>query len=114
MRRIFSPASLFALALVANAQPPAGYYDSAQGKAGNTLRSALHQIIRAHHVINYATSSVTNVVTALDVLDEDPANTNNVILVYSQTSQPKTNYNITGGWNREHLWCDSYGLDGVQ
>jgi endonuclease I len=115
MRRIFSITSLFTLAIVASAQPPAGYYDLAQGKAGNALRVALRQIIRGHHVITYATSSVTNVVTTLDVLDEDPANTNNVILIYSQSSDAKTNYNITAdGWNREHLWCDSYGLDGVQ
>lgn len=48
---------LFALLLVAPtfllAQPPAGYYDSAQGLSGNSLRVALHDIIDNHTVLNY-------------------------------------------------------------
>src|SRR5262245_47218425 len=46
-------------------------------------------------------------VAALKVLDEDPANTNNVLLVYSGASMAKTNYG-DGGWEREHLWPNSY------
>jgi endonuclease I len=44
------------------------------------------------------------------VLDEDPANTNNVIRIYSGWSVPKTDYGVSG-WNREHLWPNSYGFD---
>ena len=47
----------------------------------------------------------------MKVLEEDPANTNNVILIYSRRSEPKTTFGTTEGWNREHLWADSYGID---
>ena len=84
--------------------------DAAQGKTGSELRQALHSIIKGHIVIPYNSSSVDSV-DALKVLDEDPANTNNVILIYSGWSMPKANYGTTGGWNREHLWPNSYGFD---
>lgn len=35
------------------AQPPAGYYDAAQGLTGEPLRSALHEIIDDHSVIDF-------------------------------------------------------------
>ena len=42
--------------------------------------------------------------------DQDPNNSNNVILLYSGRSQSKT---INGGgvddWNREHVWAKSHG-----
>lgn len=41
-----APFSLFA-------QPPAGYYNAAQGLTGEPLRSALHNIIDDHDVINF-------------------------------------------------------------
>jgi hypothetical protein len=41
---------------------------------------------------------------AVKVLDEDPADTNSVILVYSGWSVAKTNFNAANGWNRERLW----------
>ena len=91
------------------AAPPAGYYSNAVGKTGQELRAALHAIIRGHRVIPYNSSSGVDTRQALRVLDEDPANTNNVLLVYAQRSEPKTNYPAV--WNREHLWPNSYGLD---
>ena len=93
-----------------NAQPSAGYYDSALGKTGVVLRLALHNVIKGHTVIPYSSVGV-DVVDALSALDEDPLNTNNVILIYSRRSEGKTNFNVTGGWNREHLWPNSYGID---
>ena len=36
-----------------SAQIPAGYYDAAVGKSGEELRTALHQIIRAHTLVSY-------------------------------------------------------------
>lgn len=94
-----------------NAAPPGGYYDSAMGRTGAVLRLALHNIIKGHTVIPYSSSAGIDVVDALSVLDEDPLNPNNVILIYSRRSDPKTNFNVTGGWNREHLWPNSYGID---
>jgi endonuclease I len=94
------------------AAPPPGYYSSAQDKTGAALRLALHNIIKGHTVIPYSSSTTNDTVDALDVLDADPANTNNIICIYSRLSYPKTSFNISGGWNREHLWPDSYGIDG--
>src|SRR6266496_1041937 len=92
------------------ADAPPGYYVTAEGQSGQALRSALHQIILDHHVIHYS-GGATDVTAALKVLDQDPNNTNNVILIYSGRSDPAAKFNASDGWNREHLWCNSYGLD---
>jgi endonuclease I len=81
------------------------YYASAIGKSGSQLRSALHAIIRNQTVLSY-----DQVWNALKDTDQDPANSNNVIEVYSGRSIAKSN---NGGdvdqWNREHVWAKSHG-----
>ena len=62
--------------------PPPNYYDTALGKTGATLKSALHEIIKGHTVLPY-TSSAVDTWDALKILDQDPANAANVLLVYS-------------------------------
>lgn len=81
---------------------PSGYYDSAEDLTGDTLKSALHDIIDSHVVISY-----NNLRTAFRELDKDPNNENNVILIYSGTSVS----GLSSSWNREHLWPRSYGAD---
>lgn len=99
-------AVVFSLVTCIGAEPP-GYYNSAQNKTGAELRHALHVIIRGHIVVPY---SLTD--DALKALDEDPANTNNVRLLYAQRSDPKSNFGgLSTNWNREHIWPNSYGLD---
>lgn len=84
---------------------PDGYYDDANGKSGEELKSALHNIIDDHTEISYS-----NVWDALRETDEDPSNPNNVLLLYTGRSQGK---NENGGnaddWNREHVWAKSHG-----
>ncbi|BAK15345.1 endonuclease I [Solibacillus silvestris StLB046] len=81
------------------------YYDAAIGKTGATLKSALHNIIDDHTEISYS-----NVWTALRETDEDPNNSNNVILLYTGRSQSKfTNGGNVNDWNREHVWAKSHG-----
>jgi endonuclease I len=92
------------------AAPPTGYYASAEGKAGADLRRALHVILTNATVIPYSSTGL-DTSDALRVLDEDPANTNNVILIYARRSEPKSTFALTTGWNREHLWPNSYGID---
>ncbi|APH03814.1 endonuclease [Bacillus weihaiensis] len=81
------------------------YYQTATGKTGSALKSALHTIIDDHNEISY-----DNVWEALRNTDEDPTNSNNVILLYTGRSQSKTS-NGTGvdSWNREHVWAKSHG-----
>jgi endonuclease I len=86
-------------------QIPPGYYNNAIGKTGEQLKSALHQIIRNH--TEYPYSQVDDL---LMETDEDPNNSNNVILLYTGRSQAKSTFG--GGandWNREHVWAKSHG-----
>ena len=61
------------------------YYANAVGKTGTALRGSLHTIIRAQTKLSY-----DQVWDALKDTDQDPANANNVILLYSGRSQSKT------------------------
>ncbi len=91
---------------VLHAQSTTEYYRNAEGKTGANLKSALHDIISA----NQKVLSYDEVWTALMKTDEDPNNSNNVILLYTGWSYPK---NQKGGqttnWNREHTWAKSQG-----
>jgi endonuclease I len=92
------------------ADPPHGYYSSATGKTGQALRQALHDIIDDHRVIKYSSKN-PDTADALAELDADPNNPNSVILIYSRRSEAISNFGTSSGWNREHLWCNSYGID---
>ncbi len=87
------------------AQVPAGYYGPAQGKTGEALKTALHNIIKNHKEFSYG-----DLWDILSATDEDPENHNNVILIYTGLSRAKTDHggNI-GQWNREHVWAKSHG-----
>ncbi|MBH0231257.1 endonuclease [Halobacillus yeomjeoni] len=84
---------------------PNGYYDSVEGKSGQALKDGLNDIIDAHTEISY-----DDVWGALRMTDEDPANANNVLLLYSGRSQSKyENGGDVDDWNREHVWAKSHG-----
>jgi endonuclease I len=100
---------IFLLPVLLTAQPPEGYYNSATGLSGEDLKAALHEIIKGHTTIEYF-----NVTDALKVLDEDPDNSSNVILIYKRTSIAKTAFGTgSDDWNREHLWPVSHGNFGT-
>ncbi|MGG1629247.1 endonuclease [Rossellomorea sp. NRS-1567] len=81
------------------------YYNTAEGKTGSTLKTALHNIIDDHQTLSYS-----DVWGALRNTDEDQNNPNNVILLYSGRSQSKTtNGGGVNDWNREHVWAKSHG-----
>ncbi|TFD99908.1 endonuclease [Jeotgalibacillus sp. R-1-5s-1] len=82
-----------------------GYYADAEGLTGAALKQALHNIIDDHTEISYA-----NAWDALRNTDEDPANRNNVILLYTGKSISKfENGGLVDQWNREHVWPQSKG-----
>lgn len=87
-------------------QIPPGYYNDAQGLTGDELKEALYGIIHDH--IEFSYNDLRDFI--LKNTDEDPENSNNVILLYSGRSQDK---NTFGGdpndWNREHVWAKSHG-----
>lgn len=101
----FSPASRV------SAAPPSGYYDPATSLAGPALRSALHNVIKGQTVYPYSSSTTTDTVNALNYIEEDPANPDNVLLHYKGTSVAKSSFGTL--WNREHAWPQSYGADNL-
>ncbi|AXA36065.1 MAG: hypothetical protein D6691_05335 [Candidatus Hydrogenedentota bacterium] len=109
VRRIGFLTTLLIAATWLVAAPPPGYYDSAMGLSGNALRRALNNIIKNHTVLPYTSSSTTDTRAALKILDEDPNNTNNVLLHYKGTSVAKSSFGTL--WNREHVWPQSLGAD---
>lgn len=97
-----------------SAQIPAGYYDGTTGLTGEFLKAKLHTIIKGHTRYPY-TAEGTDVWDILMDADEDPNNSANVILLYTNRSQAKTdNASVppyTGNrWNREHVWAKSHGF----
>lgn len=105
---------LFLGICICRAEPPLGYYDSAAGKVGAELRLSLHNIVRAHHVIPYAMNVPTDTSDALRVLDANPADTNYVVEIYNGSNALASTFGLATGWNREHQWPNSYGLDDVE
>ena len=111
VKRLGPFSSLLGLAVsLALADPPNNYYAPAPDKTGEELRSALHDIIDDHSVIKYSSNN-PDTADALAQLDADPDNPNSVILIYSRRSEAISNFGTSTGWNREHLWCNSYGID---
>ncbi|MES9792023.1 endonuclease [Priestia megaterium] len=85
--------------------PVEDYYRTAAEKTGNSLKIELHNIIDHHTELSYSA-----VWEALKKTDEDPANANNVILLYTGRSQAKgTKGGGVDDWNREHVWAKSHG-----
>lgn len=85
---------------------PAGYYDNTDGLYGEMLKDSLHDIIRNHTAYSY--NALRDYV--LPDTDEDPNNPNNVLLIYTGFSRPKTAFgNGADNWNREHVWAISHG-----
>jgi len=90
-----------------------GYYKVVDNFEQNDLKTVLHNIIKGHTEIEYTdNSSDMDVWRALEQTDEDPNNSDNVILLYLGTSIPKASKaknNQGDYWNREHVWAKSRG-----
>lgn len=82
-----------------------GYYAGAEDLVGEILKAFLHDLIDDHTVISYAA-----LWEALAESDEDPNNSNNIILFYTGVSISKLEHGgDVGEWNREHVWARSHG-----
>lgn len=86
------------------------YYSDAIGLTGSSLIFELNNIAAQGH----SRMSYSQVWDALEYTDEDPSNTNNVILIYTGRSQAKSfsssGNNDPDAWNREHSWPSSHGF----
>ena len=96
--------SLYATWKESGSDPFNGYYDAAEGVADNKLLETLNSIINTNNVdVSYAWSRY-------EAADEDPNNTNNVLLIYSRISMLKSQQDSGTNayvWNREHTFPQS-------
>jgi endonuclease I len=93
--------------MVSAAIPP-GYYDTVNTTTPALMRTTLHEAIDDHTRFPY-TASTTDTWDILNLADQDPANSANILDCYKNHSYLK----ITGGtgaYNREHTWPNSYGF----
>ena len=75
------------------------------------LQEALRGLVASPHTVIPYTSTATDTWDALRSLDADPANASNVMLIYSDRSEPAAvNQGVSTGWNREHIWPKSFGV----
>ena len=85
------------------------YYTSVYGMSGTELKRTLNSIIDDHNSISY-----DNVWDAHKDLYQDPNNSSNIILFYSEASISNEDQDAGGNpgnyFNREHLWPRSYGI----
>ncbi len=105
MKNTFLTLFVFFALFNLKAQIPSGYYDGTEGLMEEQLKSALHDIIKNHTEYSYS-----DLKWMLKETDEDPNNSNNIILLYTGRSQAKNTFG--GGandWNREHVWAKSHG-----
>lgn len=98
---------------LSTAQVPSGYYSTAEGLTGESLKSALNDIIDDHVKFSY-TSSNTDVWDILKETDKDTIDPTKVILIYTGwTVDAEQEYNAGSGWTREHVWAKSRGNFGT-
>ena len=113
MKRIFLSIALTFQVLIAFAQIPANYYNTATGLTGTPLRSALHLIIDNHTVKSYAflytiytTSDIKPNGKVWDMYSDNPGGTPPYTFNFGQTCG---NYSNEGDcYNREHSWPQSW------
>tara|TARA_R110001583_G_scaffold47395_1_gene148416 strand:+ start:333 stop:1172 length:840 start_codon:yes stop_codon:yes gene_type:complete len=91
------------------------YYKNLDGTDPQVLKTDLHDLIDGNKVLPYSSSDF-DVWDALELTDEDPDNSNNVILLYTGRSQAKSykdqGQNDDNSWNREHVWAKVRGFGG--
>jgi endonuclease I len=117
MKRTFIAFLMLFLAVTAFAQPPANYYNSANGLSGDQLKVALHNIIKGHTSISYgqiwnAFWSTDNKGNGIvwDMYSDRPNGT--PPYVYHLGEDQCGNYSAEGDcYNKEHSWPSSWFND---
>lgn len=90
---------------------PEGYYNSLNGKSGQDLRDAIQAIIADE--VEVRTHSYADVIDILKEADQNPKNSSQVWLLYTEGERSKLDFQTssdgTGKWNREHTFPRSRG-----
>ena len=121
MKKLYSLITLLSvtIAIAQNGAPAVPYYNGFNfNQSGTALKDALATKITTTHTNNLTYSEVWN---ALKIVDLDPTNSANVLLVYgwengtdadvtNDRSRDKDNNGGSNGqWNREHIFAQSLG-----
>lgn len=121
MKKIYSLVLLIttSISLGQNGAPASPYYNGFNWtQTGTNLKNALATKIISTHVNELSYSQVWN---ALKIVDLDPTNSSNVLLIYGWedgfdgdvTNDRSRDKNMNGGavgeWNREHVFAQSLG-----
>lgn len=77
------------------------YYKDAEGLTGSALKAKLRQITSANYTSIAYSAGLAQV---LPYTDQDPANPDNIILLYGHVSVKNV---VNTNWNREHVWPQS-------
>jgi hypothetical protein len=90
---------------------PAGYYNSLNGLSGVALKQAVQNIIANPAIVK--AFSYADVYEMITIADQNPSNSNEVWLLYTETPRSKLDIqsgnSIVGKWNREHIYPQSRG-----
>jgi hypothetical protein len=96
--------------LVSSTQPNE-YYNSLDGLTDLNLRQAIQDVIADSQIARI--HSYSDIIDILKAADQNPENSNEVWLVYTEEGRPKldfqTSSSSTGKWNREHTFPRSRG-----
>ena len=108
MKKTFSTLVLLVLASIGLwAQIPNGYYNSANGKTGDELKVALHDIIKGHQVVSY--NGLLNAFAYTDCKPNGKIWDIYSNIEYSLNTGLCGEYEQEGDcWNREHTWPQSW------
>ena len=108
MKRALSTLVLLVLANICLwAQIPSGYYNNANGKTGDELKVALHNIIKGHHVVSY--NGLLNAFAYTDCKPNGKIWDIYSNFEYSLSTGLCGDYEEEGDcWNREHTWPQSW------
>ncbi len=90
---------------------PIGYYTALDGLANTALRQAIQDIVADENTVRAQT--YTDIIEILKTADQNPVNSNQVWLAYTEQGSAKLDYQTTstnvGKWNREHTFPRSRG-----
>lgn len=108
MKKTFSTLILLVLTSVGLwAQIPSGYYNNANGKTGDELKVALHNIIKGHNVVSY--NGLLNAFAYTDCKPNGKIWDIYSNIEYSLSTGLCGDYEQEGDcWNREHTWPQSW------
>lgn len=92
---------------------PSGYWSSVNTSSAPQLRCSIHATIRGHTSYPYSGSG-TNTWTILEMADEHPGNSGQILDIYRNRAYTKVSARAGTGsgltYNREHTWPKSLGF----